>query len=238
MSLLQTHINASQIEGNVYGLDTAQNTSAYALAIAQAGFRSVGRYYSKSSWKVLTRQEALDLSTAGLKIFVVYQDSNNSPSSFSYEAGQSAATTALTLAHGVGQPQGSAIYFAVDYDASQSDYDNYIKPYLEGVNATFETGGNPYSTGIYGSGLICNNALNDELVQFSWLSQSTKFQGYDAFYNSLKWNLAQQSAKNLNGLEYDPDLINTRNGYYGAFSVATTDRDLLRLDVAQLSEIF
>ncbi len=81
----------------------------------------VGRYYSNTASKTLTVAEAHTLSSAGLQLMTVYQDANNNLASFTVPKGTSQATKALQLAAAVGQPAGSAIYFAVDFDPKPVD---------------------------------------------------------------------------------------------------------------------
>ncbi|WP_068317958.1 DUF1906 domain-containing protein [Polycladidibacter hongkongensis] len=223
-----------------YGLDCATSTEGKATSIALAGFVAVGRYYSMHTnmpQKNLTREEAIHLTQAGLSVFVVYQDAHNKAQDFDYGRGQEAATNALDIAHNrIQQPQGSAIYFAVDYDASQSDYDTHIKPFFEGVNQTFTQGGSPYRVGVYGSGLICENTKRDGLAQLFWLSQSLGFRDSRSFLDSNQWTLSQHLPQNLDGLDYDPDLINPDLRDFGQFRIYQKSGDRLSSYLNRLIE--
>jgi Domain of unknown function (DUF1906) len=82
---------------------------------------AIGRYYSAEAnkWKRMSSREAQALSSAGIEIWVVYQNAHNDDQSFSARKGRQEAQEALEYAQNViGQPQGTAIYFAADYDAS------------------------------------------------------------------------------------------------------------------------
>ena len=94
-------------------LDTTVDLTPYIGWLIDNSIRSVGRYYSTKPWKRLTRGEAEALTRAGITIFVVYQDRQNQLADFTATEGQRAATEALEYAvRVIGQPKGSAIYFA------------------------------------------------------------------------------------------------------------------------------
>ncbi|KZL19028.1 hypothetical protein PsAD2_02547 [Pseudovibrio axinellae] len=200
-------------------VDTASSVEALASAIARKGYKAVGRYYSFSNWKKLQPVEAQQLIAAGLTLFTVYQDANNKPSTFTKAAGTQQAGEALHLAQNIiRQPKGSGIYFAVDYDASYYDYVHYITPYFEAIKASFKEAGSPYKIGIYGNGLVCENALKDGLVDFTWLSQSKGFRNYQEFKDSHKWNILQGGDVKISGTDFDSDILNMSLGDYGGFT--------------------
>ncbi len=200
-------------------VDTASTVEVLASAIAKKGYRAIGRYYSFSKWKQLQPTEAQQLIAAGLSIITVYEDSNDRASSFTSATGNQQATQALHLAQNViRQPKGSGIYFAVDYDATYYDYVNYIAPYFEAVQAVFKDAGDPYKIGVYGNGLVCEKALEDDLLKLTWLSQSKGFQDYQAFRDSRKWNILQGDAVQISGTGFDSDTINLTNGDFGGFT--------------------
>ncbi len=214
-------------------VDSAENLEAVASAIARKGYKAVGRYYSFSDWKQLKFCEVCNLIAAGLTIIAVYEDANDSADDFDEKVGEDQARQAVHLArYHIRQPEGSGIYFAVDYDASQEDYDNHIKPYFEAIKAFFANVGNPYRIGVYGSGLICENALRDRLVELTWLSQSTGFRGYSEYRESNDWNILQCDdptcadkrpdgspiGVKISGITFDVDIINLSKGDFGGFS--------------------
>ncbi|KZK86327.1 hypothetical protein PsAD46_02713 [Pseudovibrio sp. Ad46] len=203
-------------------VDTAEGVEVLASAIAKKGYKAVGRYYSFSKWKQLQPTEAQQLIAAGLSIITVYEDSNDKPSSFTSAAGTQQAQQALHLAQDViRQPKGSGIYFAVDYDASYYDYVHYITPYFKEIQSVFEKAGNPYKIGVYGNGLVAANALQDGLVDLTWLSQSQGFRDYKKFRDSRKWNILQGPAVKISGTEFDSDTLNLTNGDFGGFTYLT-----------------
>lgn len=200
-------------------LDTASDAGSVAPTLAADGYTAVGRYYSKSSWKCLTQSEAQELINAGLSIFIVYEDDNNSASAFSSIAGEQQALRALfQAAVKISQPNGTGIYFAVDYDASYYDYTHYIRPYFQAINQVFAEADHPYKIGIYGSGLICALAQEEGLVDLTWLSQSTGYSGYQQYNSSQDWNILQGPTTTISGVQFDQDTLNLAKGSYGGFN--------------------
>jgi hypothetical protein len=139
------------------GLDyTVQTTPELAKAFVSEGIAFVCRYLvpERYSWKRLTKQEAKVISEAGLNIVSVFESTANRPKSGA-EAGKADGITALAEAKIVGQPQGSAIYFAVDYDAQPIDYPA-IEAYLKAAQAQIPG----YHVGVYASHNVCLAMFN------------------------------------------------------------------------------
>jgi hypothetical protein len=103
------------------------------------GVTFIGRYYKPKhsdgsiSDYVLTRDEALLISGKGLFLVTVYQDSGNDAGHFTYDKGINDCSEAIERAIEVGQPAGTPIYFAVDYDAAGSSTIDNVKYYFYGV---------------------------------------------------------------------------------------------------------
>ena len=169
-------------------IDTATNVRVHAKALFARGVRVVIRYYTSNmgSGKLLRLDEARALSEAGLGIAVVYQVAQNKRSDFDRERGKTAGNNAWRYAmQTIGQPAGSAIYFAVDYDASTHDVEQAIVPYCEAARAQLRPGDpmQSYRIGVYGSGRVC--ALLDRgLVELPWLSAASSWAGYQEFLGS------------------------------------------------------
>src|SRR5260221_934843 len=102
----------------------------------------VARYYREptSRWPTLTPSEAQRVSSLGMKIVAVWESHSHNPAYFSYAAGYSDAMTAYRQAAAVGQPAGSAIYFAVDFDARREAL-NAVDQYFRGIAAGFAAAG-------------------------------------------------------------------------------------------------
>src|SRR5438045_5877501 len=97
----------------------------------------VARYYRSptSRWPTLSAGEVRRLSSLWLKIVAVWESHSHQPAYFSYASGYDDAASAYRQAKAVEQPAGSAIYFAVDYNAPASDISGPITQYFRGVAA-------------------------------------------------------------------------------------------------------
>lgn len=119
--------------------------------LVKNGVKTVGRYLSQSSWKGLTLGEVANIKAAGLQIFSIYESNPTKASYFSADKGKSDALDAVSLAQCVGQPEGTAIYFTVDYDAQACDL-KAILSYFQAVKVNLSG----YKVGAYGSFTVLN----------------------------------------------------------------------------------
>lgn len=120
-------------------------TDTTAAAFKQDGYVFVARYLVPSSWKALSTKEVATICNAGLQIVSVFETTADRALG-GRSAGLSDGATALALAAQMGQPVGSTIYFAVDFDATPAQMSTVIA-YIKG--ASDATPG--YNTGVYGS---------------------------------------------------------------------------------------
>lgn len=147
------------------GIDCATPLNAKsAKAFADAGYRFAARYLVPLgyAWKRLTPTEAETITEAGMQVISVYETSANRPAGGS-SAGQADGAAAFREAQTVGQPPGSVIYFAVDYDAGPKDYDN-IEAYLRA--AAVQIPG--YEAGVYGSYAIVEEMGRRQACRRFW----------------------------------------------------------------------
>jgi hypothetical protein len=196
------------------GLDTTMELTRHAVALREQGYDFVLRYYSTNAAKNLSLGEARALAQAGLQIGVVWETTGTYANYFTRDQGLADGAMALRMARGtIGQPYGSAIYFAVDYDPTQADLDGAISNYFTGVHAALYVGaeGKPsYRVGVYGSGLCCATLVERGICSLSWLSQSTAFTGSKQYAEQRRYSLIQMlPARILGGdgvvLSIDPD---------------------------------
>jgi len=180
------------------GISTNHNVGGQAACLKQSGIDFVFRYYSLTTVqpeKRLTKAEADLLSAAGLELGVVYEDGPTAAAYFSNARGYQDGQNAFHYASILQQPTGSAIYFAVDYDAPAGDIAGVITGYFQAVvnGMTDASGGNPsYAIGVYGSGSVCGAVkANVSGVAFAWLAESTGWSG-SASYNT--WDVKQAIA--------------------------------------------
>lgn len=147
------------------GIDCATPlTVTAAQALAAAGMEFACRYLvpERYAWKRLTRQEAEAITAAGMKIVSVFETTANRPAGGT-AAGQTDGVLALKEAQSIGQPEGTAIYFAVDYDAQPRDYDA-IEQYLR--TAAAELLG--YAVGVYGSYAVVEEMSRRGAAKHFW----------------------------------------------------------------------
>lgn len=196
--------------------DTVTVTTAPFLEKMMAlGFSTAIRYYRhKPGHGALTIPEVLILKSAGFDIVPVFESERIDPNirQFTYDLGKAAATAAYNYAAGViKQPRRSAIYFAVDFNPSQGQIDSGVVDYFKAVNEAMASlppdGGDGYDIGVYGSGQTCQTLLDNKLVSYTWLSNSSSFLGTAAFGASGKWNLRQLTQDTLAGLPVDRNFI-------------------------------
>jgi len=179
------------------GISTSMQTGADALCLASSGINFVFRYYSATTTiatKRLTVSEAQALTAAGIEIGAVYEDGPTSANYFTNGRGVRDGERAFQYAQQIGQPAGSAIYFAVDYDAPASDLSAIIS-YFQGVQSGLNVvsgGSSPYAIGVYGSGLVCQAIKQDNsLAKYSWLAESRGWRGTVGY---TEWNAIQKLA--------------------------------------------
>jgi len=204
------------------GIDLPTDASDALNDIRDSKLDFVARYYRSptSRWPTLTAAEAQRLSSLGVKIVAVWEWRSHDPAYFSYASGYSDAIGAYTQAKAVGQPAGSAIYFAVDYNAPSSDISGAIDQYFRGVAAGLAAAGNgrsEYKIGVYGSGAVCEAMRRAGLAQYTWLTNSTSWAGT---LNYDDWNIRQGG--HFSVLSFDHD-SNEAKDDYGGFRVATAD---------------
>ena len=129
-----------------YGCDTATVLNAsQARTLKNLGYTHVGRYLTGSVGsnyvpKFLTFDEINNIESAGLKVIPIYQDGGYYYDYFvGNQQGTSDAKTAIFAAKTIGVPAGTTIYFAVDYDFTESEVYELIVNYFEKIRYVFNS---------------------------------------------------------------------------------------------------
>jgi len=188
------------------GVDGTADCSLIAKQLIAAGYTFVGRYYSHSGWKNLSKAEALALSHAGLYIVSVWETNPTTPGYFTRQRGFADAGAARAYATNViGQPANTPIYFAVDTDADPA----IVEPYFRGIQEANSMPHSPYPVGAYGGGAVLDHLLNQGLIQYAWLANATGWQGSNTF---TRWNIKQLPEFAFEGHDFDGDLTNGNGG--------------------------
>lgn len=205
----------SSMGANISGMDTRTDCTSLANHISSQAIKFVARYYSNNLEKALGKAEAQELSNAGLSIVPVFEDSNNSAGVFSTEAGQAQAAVALEQAAEIGQPAGTAIYFAVDYDAELAEVHGPVTDYFNAIKTTFSAAPVQYSVGVYGSGRTCRIIRDSGLAKFTWITGSIGFAEYAAFRRQADIVQLCPSRTLAGDLSIDDDIA--QSAEFGAF---------------------
>ncbi|GAB4563380.1 MAG: hypothetical protein Tsb007_31040 [Rhizobacter sp.] len=177
------------------GLSTNRHCHGFADCLVREGKAFVIRYHSRTTTqpqKRISPKEAADLARAGLQVATVYQDNARRPSDFGFERGRLDGVSAHTFASQIGQPPGSAVYFAVDTDFSAVEIQQVVLPYFRGVKAGMNEaagGGSALQIGVYGSGLSCRLVRDTHaLARFAWLAEAT---GWRESSTYTQWDVRQ-----------------------------------------------
>jgi hypothetical protein len=149
----------------VKGIDyTRALTLEVSKQVKSEGYDFVARYLAPdtSAWKKLTNNEAKTLTQAGLKIVSVWETTADRAL-----GGATAGTTdgklALAEAIKIGQPKGSTIYFAVDFDATSSQFAT-VTAYLKAAAKEISE----YKMGVYGSYTVVEEVARLGICQSYW----------------------------------------------------------------------
>ena len=214
----QSRTAAPPIGGFARGIDMGMDSRDVTQELKGSGLHFVARYYRSpvSRWPALTAEEARTISSNGMKVVAIWQHLSHRPDHFTYERGHSDAINAYQQARALGQPPGSAIYFAIDYNAPERDMVGAVQQYFRGVRAGLAAAGGgspPYRIGVYGSGAVCAYLKRMELAEYTWLSASTAWYGSRDYGD---WDIKQGPRTTL--LSFDHDINEARDDY-GGFTV-------------------
>ena len=143
------------------GVDTAAKiSSTQAKLLVDNGISFAGRYLvDPSASKAVTDDEAKRLHDVGLGVLLIYE-TYATRCREGEAAGKRDGYSAYSYAKQMGVPDNCVIYFAVDYDAPQSDY-VAIDRYLYAAKVACS----PYRCGVYGKADLINSVKADAYMQ-------------------------------------------------------------------------
>ena len=201
--------NGADSAARLYNASSSNNKDKTARAYKLGNEEFVARYYADAGEitnvdKILSVKEVESLKGHKIKIVSVYQDSSNYASYFNASEGEKDAIVALSLAKERNQPAGSAIYFAVDYDASYGEMTN-IKAYFSAIKSVFDNADVKYKIGVYGNGLTCST-IKVLYAEYSWLNCSTGHRGYSQYDSPDKYDIKQAEQIVYNNNKFDDDI--------------------------------
>lgn len=156
------------------GIDVAVPlTYSQCEALKASKYKFVGRYYTdylnpKHTWKMMFKDEAKIISTAGLDIVPIYQTHGYYSALCSKEAGIQDCINAIKCAELIGQPFNSTIYFAIE---TIIDVNEYFLGISEEMQRFRKANNNvAWNIGIYGNYYILKNTYNKYGVLHYWQS--------------------------------------------------------------------
>lgn len=129
--------------------------------IARIGYTGVMRYLSRDSSKNITPVERDRLQAQNLAIGLVWETAANRALSGS-AAGRDDGADAARLAASLGVPGGVPIYYAVDFDASESQL-GAIEQYLSAAGTS-----SGRAVGVYGSITVVDHMLTGGRATYGW----------------------------------------------------------------------
>jgi Putative peptidoglycan-binding domain-containing protein len=182
------------------GSDTSLQLSNQQISDLKAfGVSYVGRYLTGTVGddfipKNLTRSEANKLIAQGMHIIPIYQDNYPESSYYSFLQGLIDADKALVSAARLGIPDGTFIYFAVDFDALDSDIDVGVKGYFKALKEAFSSSDYDfqYQVGVYGTRNVCTRVSNEIGIGRSYVANmSSGWSGNLGFSQPLNWSFDQ-----------------------------------------------
>lgn len=201
---LSLFISCGDIYRNATAADCATIlTEAKAQALVENGYEYIGRYltgtYGGGIDKALTREEAEIILETGLKFFPIYQDGGTKQSDFTAKNGQLDGKAAVNAAKALGLPDGTIIYFAVDFDAMDYQISSNILPYFKEVYDEV-TSSSAYKVGVYGARNVCSRVSDAGYAYCSFVgNMSTGFSGNLGFKMPSNWAFDQFGNKDKNG---------------------------------------
>lgn len=205
------------VANTIRGVDLAIDSTNMVNEIKHARLNFVARYYRDpaSRWPALSPREVQSLSALDANVVAVWEWHSGNVANFNYPTGYNEAQSAYRQAKSLGQPPGSAIYFAVDFNARQQDL-YWIDQYFRGVRAGLAAAGNgrlEYKVGVYGSGAVCALIKGERLAEYTWLSGSTAWAGTSSY---TAWNIKQAPlGMRYPSLSFDHDVNEAREDYGG-----------------------
>jgi Rv2525c-like, glycoside hydrolase-like domain len=234
-------------------VDTPNNAAKVAESLSAHNVKVVVRFFARKAQPGLREKimasdgniingvrEPTLLIRNGLSIVSLYQYRNNLPEKFlsgledtgSAKAEVAAdAKTALDQAKLVGQPEGSAIYFGIDFNLTPSNRNvvDAVVAYFRVINHTV---GSRYAIGVYGNGFVNRILREEKLVSYNWISASRSHEETVDFYNGKRWHLFQNQVdlrwfgapgKCSNGLDVDTNLQNPNVSGVGAWGAGEVE---------------
>lgn len=213
-------------------------TPERAKALYDAGYRVVGRYLTNagnSTFNKKIQPGELDvIKYAGLNVFPIYQTYGSFSPYFNEYSGRVDLERAVSAAEKFGFPFGTIIYFAVDFDAMDTDITNNIIPYFKSLAAGMAV--RKYKVGVYGPRNVCIRVSEMGYSESSFVSgMSTGFSGNLGYPLPKDWAFDQISTISVgtgSGLiEIDNNISSGRDTGANVFNPVTNTLTATQIEV-------
>lgn len=172
-------------------------TPARAQTLVDEGYIIIGRYLTNVEGGLNKRLQPGELQTilnAGLSVYPIFQEAHSNINNFSRNTGYEDYQNAFRAAASYGFPEGTTIYFAVDFDVLGHEITNAVVPHFTGLNEAKNDMGNQYNIGIYGPRNACIQVSERGLADYSFVSGlSSGFSGNLGFPLPSNWAFDQIS---------------------------------------------
>lgn len=216
-----------------------------ALDLKSAGYQVVGRYLTGtvggSTRKFITFEEIENIENAGLRVFPIYQDGGYELEYFQdLRQGTVDAHMAISAAKRIGVPNGTVIYFAVDFDCYSYQMTSFVIPYFRKLNLVFNSSTNSknYKIGIYAPRYICSYISNLGLAEYSFVADMSSGYSCNLGY-PIPTNWAFDQFYELRGNERfssSPSFDLDKDGYSGRDAGISSFDEATYLTPDQLAE--
>ncbi|MDO5151228.1 MAG: DUF1906 domain-containing protein, partial [Oscillospiraceae bacterium] len=175
----------------------AQLTEEDIKALKENGYEYVGRYVVDERFekKRLSKEEAYNIISAGLKIIPIYQGFNcGDPDDFTVIKAQKDIVDSLNSAVKIGIPRGSTLYYAVDCDPYDEEIEDYVLKYFDELKRLMLSYGNFYEIGVYGTRNVCKKVYDAGFAKSAYIADaSTGFSGNMGYQMPRCWAFDQFS---------------------------------------------
>ena len=204
-------------------------TAARAKTLVDNGYKIVGRYIVGGEWKKLKNHESKVIFDNGLRLFPIFQKSGNSSDYFNYMQGFEDGKDAVFAALKYGFPEGTTIYFAVDYDAMDGEVTSNILPYFRAVRSGLLVH-NPrnYKIGVYGARNICSRVSDEGIATTSFVGDlASGFSGNLGYPLTKNWAFDQIKEDTIGSgdgeIDIDKNIASGRDNGVSYLTAASSD---------------
>lgn len=207
-------------------------TAEKAQTLVNNGYNIVGRYLTGKY--AITPTEFQTIINYGMNLVPIFEVYGYYADWFTKENGRADANSALLAAKSLGIPEGTIIYFAVDYDVSGYEITNNIDPYFKAINDVFNNSTINYRIGIYAPRYVCTCMAERGYTCSSFVcDMSTGFACNLGYSLPKDWAFDQISTLSLGSgsasIEIDNNIAQGRDSGCNTIIIPTDKNELMLL---------